>query len=327
MKSGASRGRGGRGLHRHWTKARNERIEVLPPRDLAAEDLPGQLQELAVAMAHARFSKPIWHLWCSPNPRDRKPTETEVADYWRRIEAEFRLDGQPDAAVRHALARAGAHHPDWIEDTHEHRAYGLADERGRMVDALRHERIRRQRINAEWEYDHGFELTPLKHVRAVLAWLDRHRPEVAAALRAAGHDERPAARIAAVQPDARACAERGVFAPRELQAILRACWLGSRTGAGFVRALADYDLNLAMGDQVPVVVDAKGVAYPLRRTLAAGSRAAGSRPITAAEVEARLRAGPTRRDFSLAGVKIMAPPKRNAPMPERCLTFRVRRRN
>ncbi|HEX4627266.1 MAG TPA: hypothetical protein VH137_00630, partial [Gemmatimonadales bacterium] len=216
MKTGGARGRGGDGLYRHWIKPKNERTETLAPRDLAGRSLREQVEELTAVTGHARFRRPVWHLWVSPNPGDREPTAAEIDDLWHRLEREFHLEDQPYAGVRHTLQRDGLHHPDWSADTHEHRGYSLADETGRMVDALKHERIRRQRICLEWEYDHGFALTPVKHMRAVLRWLDRHRPDVLAAMRAAGYDKDAPTRIAEVQPDARQRAERANFETRDL---------------------------------------------------------------------------------------------------------------
>jgi hypothetical protein len=288
VKTGSARGRGGEGLYHHWAKPKNERVEALEPRDLAGRSLREHIRELTAATGHARFQRPVWHLWIAPNPRDRKPTPWEIDDLWRRLEREFQLEAQPFAGARHTLRREGPHHLDWSDDTHEHRAYGLVDDRGRMVDALKHERIRRQRICSEWEYDHGFAVTPLKHVRAVLRWLDEHRPEVAAALRAAGYDEDAPTRIAEIQPDARDRAERAEFKARDLHAIVLACWRSRDTAAGLEAALADFDLRLAFGRGVPVLVDNEGVVHPLRRTLAAAARAAFGSGIAEADVRARL---------------------------------------
>jgi hypothetical protein len=289
MKTGASRGAGGDGLHRHWTKSKNEHIEALEPRWLAGETLLAQVRELTAASAHARFRQPVWHLWLSPNPADRPPTKAEIDDLWARIEREFGLEGQPCAAVPHVLTRRGTHHPDWSEDTHEHRAYSLVDEDGHMVNHLRHERVRRQRICSEWEHDHRFKLTPLKHARSVLAWLDRRRPEVAVALRAAGHHETAPRRLAELPPDARARAERAAFTALDLHAIVLACWQSSASAARFEAALAKFGLRLAAGRDVAVIVDEEGVIHPLRRTLAAAARAGTGRAIAGADVDALLR--------------------------------------
>jgi hypothetical protein len=290
VKTGATRGQGGDGLHAHWTMPKNERVEAVPPRHLAGRALREQLRELTAATAHARFQKPAWHLWLAPNPADRKPLAAEIDDLWARIEQEFGLEGQAYAAVRHTLRRQGPHHADWTDDVHEHRAYDLADADGHMVDPLKNERIRRQRICAEWEYDHGFALTPPKHMRAILRWLDRRRPEVARALRAAGHDEDAPPRIAEITPDARDRAERAAFKPGDLNAILQACWDGTRTALAFEAALRHFDLRLAMG-RVPVVVDGEGVVHPLRRMLAAALRARG-KIVREADVAARLQGLP-----------------------------------
>jgi hypothetical protein len=288
MKTGASRGAGGEGLYAHWIDPKNEAVEPLPGRHLAAETLLEQVRELTAATGHARTRTPVYHIWVAPDPGERPPTTAEMADLWQRVEWEFNLVAQPFVEVAHVKTRNGRHHPQWREDRHWHRAYSLVDEDGRMVDGLRHDYIRRERICAEWEHDHGFAITPLKHARAVLSWLDRHRPEVAAALRAAGYDGWEPTRIAEIQPDARDRAGRAAFTPRDLHAVLLACWRSTESAAWFAAALAQYDLRLAMGTRVPVVLDEQGIAHPLRRTLAAAARAREGRGITAAAIEARL---------------------------------------
>src|SRR5258708_7647225 len=232
MKTGGSRGAGGDGLYAHWTKGENEAVEALPGRHLAAEALLEQVRELTAATRHARTRTPIYHIWAAPDPGERPPTGAEMAELWRRIEQEFSLVDQPFVEVGHIKTREGRHDPRWRQDRHWHRAYSLVGDDGRMVDRLCNDYIRRERICAEWEYDHGYKLTPLKHMRAVLQWLDRRRPEVAAALREAGYGEAAPARVAAIQPDARERAERAAFKTRDLHAIVRACWRAPDTAAG-----------------------------------------------------------------------------------------------
>jgi hypothetical protein len=127
-----------------------------------------------------------------------------------------------------------------------------------MVDRLCNDYIRRDRICAEWERDHGYTLTALKHMRAVLQWLDRHRPDIALALSEAGYGEAALARIAEIQPDARERGKRAAFKTRDLHAIVRAYWRATTTADGFAAALARHDLRLAMGMSVPVAVGEAG---------------------------------------------------------------------
>ena len=105
MLPGGSTGRGGVGLFRHWTKAKNERVDVLEPRGICAESLREQIERLTALSAHSRIRAPIFHFWFPPNPRDRKPTQAELDELLDRMETEFGLNDTPRIGVQHTLPR------------------------------------------------------------------------------------------------------------------------------------------------------------------------------------------------------------------------------
>ena len=267
MMSGGTRGAGGDGLSRHWLKPKNEQVITLEGRDLAAEHVRDQVRELTAGTAGARFQQPIYHVHLDPNPADRMPAAAEMQDLWDHMEREFDLRAQPWAGVRHVKARdldVGKRHESWDgQDWHEHRAYSLKDDGGRMVDALRYDYLRRQRVIAEWQFDHGFERTPCADPDGVERWARQHRPEMLSWLGAdddpknggGGHPKnasggagtRP---VAVLQPAERAQLEQAGVERlvRHARNVLRdalAAWNSSDSAASFEAVLAVKGYRLA----------------------------------------------------------------------------------
>jgi Large polyvalent protein-associated domain 7 len=61
------------------------------------------------------------------------------------------------------------------------------------------------------------------------------------------------------------------------------------TEARLAHAMADVGLTIAMGDSVVVAVTTRGVIHPLRRALRMGAVQAGEKPVTSAELKARVK--------------------------------------
>lgn len=307
MNGGGSLGSGGLGLHGHWTKAKNEHVEVLEPRGIGARDLKTQVQALTAEVAHSRVMKPVVHMWFPGNPCDRKPNEAEKADLLGRIEREFHLEAQPRIGVRHTLPRdlesaAGPRHPSWggIDD-HEHYAWSRTDDAGHAVDQFRNSHLRRERVIVEWQITNGFAITPMKHVSAVLTHLDRHNPEAAQAMRAAGYrgkqDLNPSpANIALYRTNERSQMERSPAVPVAAKTrhafnarkdVLGA-WRASDDGRAFEAALAERGYRLAQGAKSVLIVDPAGIEHRATELLGTAGRKLEGKAIAAAEVRARL---------------------------------------
>lgn len=308
MNVGSSRGSGGGGLAGHWLKAKNEAVRPLPARGIGARgDLKAQVAALTAETAHATFAKPVAHFWFPPNPADRMPTAAEKADLLARIEREFRLAHQPRIGCVHVLRRdmdaAGTErHPAWGGvDEHEHYAWSLVREDGRAVDHMRQSWIRQQRVVAEWQHAHGLRITPMKHVTAVLAHLDRHNPEAAAAVRAAGmrslDEPHPSpVHIATYRTQERAQMERNPAVPvagktrhafNTRRDVLGA-WRASDDGGAFAAALAERSYRLAQGTRSALIVDPAGIEHRATELLGTAGRKLEGRAVAAAEVHARL---------------------------------------
>lgn len=330
MNIGGTTGAGGDGLFRHLTKAKNERVEVLAARGIMADDLRRQLRTITALAATAGISRPVFHFWTSPNPRDRKPTAEEEADLIRRLEEEFNLADTPRVMVRHTLTRDLDHaqdtagptwgtpmdkdeddeeamspaerHPSWDgPDTHLHPVYLGTDEDGHALDQLRKSRIRRQRVVKQWQVQHGFQLTPCKHVTAILDWCDKHDPATAAAMRAAGfrgkheprgHEPSPAA-IALYDTPERSGMETHGIRKMTAHALNKradtlAAWKEADGGAAWMAALEHRGYRLVQGDQGAMIADPSGDAMLAAKLIGEASSHLDGKRIVAAEVKARL---------------------------------------
>ncbi|MDX6750071.1 hypothetical protein SH611_09670 (plasmid) [Geminicoccaceae bacterium 1502E] len=277
MLTGATRGRHAAALAAHLLRGdTNAEVEVLEPRHLAAEDLPGQLAELLAGAAHGRTARPLYHVHANPDPAVRPPTPSEMEDFWCRLEAELGLAQQPYVAVAHV--KHGRRH--------EHRVYALVRPDGATID-LGHDYARREKVARCWEFDHALSWSPGCHERAVLRALETERPDVHAALLDAGYGlgGRP---VGSLTPRERAIEERTGVSLSGLRAQALEVWRHSDDGRSFEAGLATQGLRLAQGDRAPVLVDGTGTAHRLAGLLSGAARTAGRAPIRAAEVRARV---------------------------------------
>ena len=144
-------------------------------------------------------------------------------------------------------------HPSWQGvDQHEHYAWSLVSENGQAVDHMKKSMIRQQRVVAEWQHAHGFQVTPMKHVTAALEHLDRHNPDAAAAVCAAGmrslkDSDTSVANIALCRSAERNRMERSPAVPVagktqhafNVRKDVLGAWRASDDGRAFEAALAD----------------------------------------------------------------------------------------
>lgn len=276
MIGGATRGSGGPALGAYFASVgQNEAIQQLEGRGLIALDPREQIAELTRMGSHARTAQPLYHVHADPPPG--KPwTPNERAEYWRRFEAEFGLEGRPFAAVMHV--KHGREH--------EHRVYLRVHASGKAI-RLDHDHARREKLNRAFEFDRGEVMVKGAHNRAVIAALEGERPEVAQAMRDAGLHEGPPAR-AALMPQERAQQSRTKVSQADVAAAVAQAWMHSDNGPAFIAALEERGLRLAAGDKHPVALDSTGNTHGVTRMLAMAAKAGGTSAPKAAAVSARL---------------------------------------
>ncbi|HYG86142.1 MAG TPA: hypothetical protein VD978_07770 [Azospirillum sp.] len=277
MIGGATRGSGGRALGAHLADAKghNEETRLGACRGLVGGTIRERIAELTDLAAHARSAKPLYHVHADPPP-GAAFDEAAWGRYWQRFEAEFGLEGQPFAEAIH------------IKDNreHRHRVYSRVLPDGTCV-RLDNDHARREKINRVTEFDEGLPFVGGAHNRTVAATLDKERPDVAEAMRAAGLTDTPRPR-AVLTPSERHQQERTGVDKAAVQAAAWDAWRAADTGPGLEAALAERGLRLAAGDKGAVVVDHSGGVHSLARLVGAAAKADDGRRVRAAEVVARL---------------------------------------
>ncbi len=265
---------GGRALSTHLLSAKsNDRVHVIEPRGLLAQELHGQLEELTAGAITTRTSRPVYHVHLDPLPEAW--SENVRMAFWSRFEAEFGLTEARYCGVLHQKG----------ERFHEHRAYDLTRDDGSVV-SLSFDRLRRAKIAVLVAHEFGLPPPPIKHVRAVIRQLEiEGHGEAAEGLEA--QSEEPV-RIALRAPLERALEERKGASKADAAKSALEAWKASDGGVAFEAALAMQGLVLAQGDTAPVVLDAAGAAWPIARLLGQASRAAGEERIRSQEVSRRL---------------------------------------
>jgi hypothetical protein len=277
MIAGATRGAGGSALARHLLKRQGgQEVTVMPGRNLAAEDLPGQLRELVAIAARGRTSRPVHHLHVDPPPDCTDP-DSVIATFLDHYEREFGLEDAQRCGVFHT--KGGR--------KHAHVVWSLVREDGSVV-SLAHDHARREKISRIVEFEHGLPMTKGKHNRsAARALRAEGRADVAVAMEAAGllSGKRP---VAHSTPRQRAQAERTAVTLDEIRTQTLAAWKVSDDAMSFAVALHSWGSIVAAGERGLVLVDRAGGTHSLNRVLAAAAREAGEDKITAAAVRRRL---------------------------------------
>ena len=334
MITGATRGGGGRKLAAHLADAKGHNVETVmgATRGLGATEIRAALRELDAGAAGGNTNCHAYHLHLDPGPAETWTDDTR-REAWARLETEMGLADAPFVEVRHITWRTlereddlervrAVHGADAMREkdgrhqvlmAHEHRVYDLTRDDGSVIDTA-HDFARRDKVGRVFEHDHGFDLVSGRHNRAVAARLDGERPDVAAAIRAAGLTDGPRPQ-ASISPRARAQAERTGIDPRTVGATVLAAWGASDGGAAFAAAIREQGLTLAMGTKAAVVVDGAGGTHPLARLLGKESKAAGDK-ITAADVAARIGGLDLPRHDAAAGAPAPTAPASTAPTLE-----------
>ena len=276
MISGATRGSGhGDALPDHLLKSEND-VAVIAARGLGSLGLHDQVRELLAQSAGGRTDRPIYHVFCSPDPTIADNAGARLR-FWTLFEAEFGMAGQPYCGVEH---RKGGRH-------HEHRVYGIVRSSGTVVD-LSWDYARREKCGRIVEFEFGMDAVPSKHARAIAKRLRQDRQsDVADWLVASGTLEsaRPVARLT---PRERMTEERTGIGLDDLRRETLAAWRETSDGPAFLVALRARRLDLRWGRVGPVVVDASGASHLVTRVLGAAARRFEGARILAATVKARL---------------------------------------
>lgn len=276
MITGATRGTGhGGALPRHLLKAENE-VTLIPARGLGSSSLADQVVELLAQSTGGRTDRPIYHVFCSPDPAiaDNAAARTR---FWHLFEAEFDMAGQPYCGVEHR--KDGR--------LHEHRVYGLVRPSGAVI-SLSWDYARREKCGRIVEFEFGMEAVPSKHARTVARRLRLDgRSDVADWLQASGTTtgERP---VAHLTPRERLIGERTGIALDDVRRATLSAWHEGADGPAFREALRRRGLDLRQGRVGPVIVDAGGTAHLVTRIVGAASRRFEGERILAATVKARL---------------------------------------
>jgi len=274
--TGGTRGKGlGRALARHLLHAGNE-VRVLPARSLGGSSLHEQIREIVAQSAGGRTDRPIYHVFCSPEPSARDGAAARQA-FWDLFEREFGLSGQPYCGVEHT--KDGR--------KHEHRVYGLVLPSGKIVD-LRFDYARREKCARIVEHAQGLPAVPSRHARTVSRRLHSEgRHDVAAWMEAAGTTTAPRPE-APLTPRERMVQERTDTLLDATRTATLEAWRASNDGSAFVVALRARGLDLRLGRRGPVIVDGSGAAHLTTRVIGAAARRFEGARIPAAEVQVRL---------------------------------------
>lgn len=284
----AIRGKGNLELANYLTdKGENEEVVILPARGVVATDLRSQLRELVARAARGRTPHPVLHIHVDPAV---EWTEDQYCRYQELYEAEFDLAWQPRLAVCHRKnGRA-----------HRHYVWSIVRPDGRVISTA-HDYLRREKISRILEYEFGEPHIAGRHNHAVAVALRQEgRLDVVASMEALGllAVERPLARQSSVR---RKQESRTGVDQEAIDSVVLTTWQSTEDGPGFEQALQAKGLTLAMGAEVPVLVDRTGSVHSLAQSLGRVSSFAGNRRVRAADVRSRL-AGTTLR--SLADVRL-----------------------
>ena len=290
MIAGATRGRGGGALARHFLQVGDgqQRVRVVDIRGLAAAStleagrpeaaVREGFRELDEISAHGRTDRWCHHVHVDPPPEDPDPRGT-AAHFLRLYEQEFQLGDQARIVVEHE--KGGR--------VHWHAAYTLIGEDGRMVDGLSHHHRRSEKVARITEVERVLPLTKGAHNRSVIAALRREgRNDVAVEMERAGLDRGGRAR-AAESPQERAQRERsGAPAPREIGEACLAAWREAGSTTDLRDSLERRGLLLRQGEKGPVVIDRSGAAHSIIRRLGEASKRIEGERIRAKTVRAFL---------------------------------------
>lgn len=243
-------------LARHLVNTRdNEHVELYELRGFVADDLHGALQEADAISRGTRCKNFLFSLSLSPPEQENVAVDVFEAAI-ERIEAKLGLEDQPRAVIFHEKEGRRHAHAVWSRiDPVKMKAINLPHFKRKLNDIARE-----LYLEHGWDMPDGFKRgrsrDPLNY--SLAEWQQARR---------AGRD------------------------PKQLKAVVQACWRSSDSRASFETALSDAGLFLARGDQRGfVVLDVKGKVYSLSRLSGVKAKDLSARlgdPQELAPVEAR----------------------------------------
>lgn len=234
----ASQRGGGQQLATHLLNAiDNERVELLALRGAVARDLHGAFAEWEAQSTATKCRKYLYSLSINPDPRQRRLSRQEVADFIRRVETRLGLDRQPRAVVCHVKGGREHFHVAWSRiDTAKMKAVQLSNDRYKIRAAV-----------LEFTREKGLEIPhrmkqPLKDRFNERARRDNHAEK---------------------QQE-----ERTGITKQERRREITEAWNRSGNGQQFIHALAERGYTLAQGDRRGyVVIDRHGEIHSLARQI------------------------------------------------------------
>lgn len=262
----------GQGLAFHLLNtADNERVRVLPARNLVSNDIGDAIRQFAAETTGTKASNGMIHLSASPDPRHSESlTEADWERVWQLYEQEFGLEGRAFAQVEHH--KAGR--------THRHRVYQRIDPETRTATHLSHSYARQELVSRLAEYELGHEPIRGAHHRYVMGRLRNERPEAAQWL-AHRLGEKPPTPVARTNHNEHQQEKRTGISHEAVAQTAAEAWRSADNQSAFEHALADQGLALGVGEKTSQIVDDRGGTHDLRRTLKAGGEQVRSREIRA----------------------------------------------
>jgi hypothetical protein len=253
----------GAGLAEHLLdRAGNERVEVTGYRGLSSGDVAAAVRQFRAETTGTRAKAGMIHVSMSPH-KDEVMNDEHWQVTWGIYEREFGLEHQAYIEVLHE--KDGR--------CHRHRVYQRVTPNGIAI-RLNHSYPRNEKVARMIEYELGHKLTPSRHGEAVSHYLKSACPEIAEAIKTISSRIRPTAlkNHNEQQQEVRTGVRKS-----DVVAIVAAAWQHADSAAAFATALSHGGLRLAAGNKTVQVVDERGGAHDLRRTLrAAGTNAKAS---------------------------------------------------
>jgi hypothetical protein len=246
---------GAASLARHLTNTHdNEKVRVTSSRGFLVNSVHEALDDMQDFAIPSRCRKHLLHVSINP------PTtlsESEWALAWRSYEREFNLTEHPFIEVEHQKH----------DRHHRHRVYTRIRDDGTAVP-LAHTYPRQEKITRKLEYAFGYPLTPGRHNKTVMHWLEA---EGAFAIAAWMRDQqattlpRPASGLTRRE---RQQEQRTKYPIKRVESDLQAAWAEAGDGTTFLRLIVLQGYILAKGDRRDVVVvDRTGNIHSPRRRL------------------------------------------------------------
>jgi hypothetical protein len=221
----------------------NEVVDVADVRGTVAQDLSGAFAEWAAEARATNCEKYIYSLSMSPDQAQGRLTREQYLDLIARTERSLKLVGQPRAVVFHEKRDK-----DGTLRQHAHVVWSRIDAEKSKAIPIGHDHLKLRTVAKEFARDHGLAL-----------------PD---GMKKDGRRDRFNDRAKQENLGEKQQQERTGITKAGRMAEIASCWISSKTGPEFVRAMEDKGYYLARGDQrAYVVIDLYGEIHSLSRQL------------------------------------------------------------